>query len=172
MPRFAFRLQSVLDFRHQVEVRAKVAFGEAEGARFKEEATLRGLHEDEARTVEHLEVIQGEGILDMGNLQLGLRFLDVLKVQVDRQVQVVDRARTRVDARRQELVEAMKSRKALEKLKEKQLAEYRRVEQQRELKQVDEMAVMRHGLEGRRLLSAPPVAAVLSAGAPGGAGTW
>ncbi|MBU6286666.1 MAG: flagellar export protein FliJ [Chloroflexi bacterium] len=172
MPRFVFRLQSVLDYRQQLEDLAKVAFGEAQGGFFKEEATLRRLRDDEARTVNHLEAIQGEGILDMENLQLGLRFLDVLKISVDRQVQVVERARARVEARRNELVEAMQARKALEKLKEKQLAEYRKAEQQRELKEMDEMAVMRHGLEGRRLLSSPPVAAVAIASSGGGIGRW
>ena len=98
MPRFVFRLQSVLDYRQQLEDLAKVAFGEAQGGFFKEEATLRRLRDDEARTVDHLEAIQGEGILDMENLQLGLRFLDVLKISVDRQVQVVERARARVEA--------------------------------------------------------------------------
>lgn len=171
MARFVFRLQSVLDYRHQVEDLAKVAFGEAQGAQYKEEAALRRLRDDEARTVDHLEAIQGEGILDMENLQLGLRYLDVLKVQADRQVQVVDRARARAEGRRQELVEAMQARKALDKLKEKQQAEFRRAEQQREIKEMDEMAVMRYGMEGRHLLSRPSVAAVVSV-TPGGAGAW
>jgi flagellar FliJ protein len=172
MPRFVFRLQSVLDYRQQLEDLAKVAFGEAQGGFFREEATLRRLRDDEARTVDHLEAIQGEGILDMENLQLGLRFLDVLKISVDRQVQVVERAKARVEARRNELVEAMQARKALEKLKEKQLAEYRKTEQQRELKEMDEMAVMRHGQEGWHLLSSPPVSAVAIASFGGSIGKW
>jgi len=87
MARFVFRLQTVLEHRKRLEDLAKVAFGESQGGLFREQATLRGFREDEERTVDHLEVIQHEGILDMENLQLGLRFLDVIKVQIDRQTQ-------------------------------------------------------------------------------------
>ncbi|HAN15696.1 MAG: flagellar export protein FliJ [Proteobacteria bacterium] len=153
MARFVFRLQTVLEHRKRLEDLAKVAFGESQGGLFREQATLRGFQEDEERTVDHLEVIQHEGILDMENLQLGLRFLDVIKVQIDRQTQVVARAEARVEQRRQELVAAMQARKALDRLREKQLADFKRLEQLREMKEVDEMAVMRHGLEARQLAS-------------------
>jgi flagellar FliJ protein len=151
MARFVFRLQTVLEHRKRLEDLAKVAFGESQGGLFREQATLRGFQEDEERTVDHLEVIQHEGILDMENLQLGLRFLDVIKVQIDRQTQVVARAEARVEQRRQELVAAMQARKALDRLREKQLADFKRLEQLREMKEIDEMEVMRHGLEARQL---------------------
>ena len=151
MARFVFRLQTVLEHRKRLEDLAKVAFGDSQGGLFREQAMLRGFQEDEERTVDHLEMIQHEGILDMENLQLGLRFLDVTKVQIDRQTQVVARAEARVEQRRQELVAAMQARKALDRLREKQLADFKRLEQVREMKEIDEMAVMRHGLEARQL---------------------
>ena len=45
----------------------------------------------------------------------------------------------------------MQARKALDRLREKQLADFKRLEQLREMKEIDEMAVMRHGLEARQL---------------------
>ena len=144
MPRFTFRLQTVLEHKHRLEDLAQLEHARAQAAQSIEERSLAQLHDAEARGFAELERQRFDGRLDIEALQLGMTYLDALKVQITRQAQVVARVRKATDAKREALVAAMQERKALERLREKQLKDFMLAQSRRELAEQDEMVVMRH----------------------------
>ena len=144
MPKFTFRLQTVLEHKQRLEELAQLEHARAQGAQANEERSLDQLKDAEARGFTELERQRFDGRLDIEALQLGMTYLDALKVQITRQAQVVERLRKATEIKRELLVAAMQERKALERLREKQLADFMREQARRELVEQDEMVVMRH----------------------------
>ena len=144
MPRFTFRLQTVLEHKQRLEELAQMEHARAQAAQSVEERSLAQLHDAEARGFAELERQRFDGRLDIESLQLGMTYLDALKVQITRQAQVVARVRKATEAKREALVGAMQERKALERLREKQLKDFLLAQSRRELAEQDEMVVMRH----------------------------
>ena len=144
MPRFTFRLQTVLEHKQRLEELAQLEHARAQAAQTVEECSLGQLHDAEARGFAELERQRFDGRLDIEALQLGMTYLDALKVQITRQAQIVARVRKATEAKRDALVAAMQERKALERLREKQLKDFMLAQSRRELAEQDEMVVMRH----------------------------
>ncbi|MBI3974213.1 MAG: flagellar export protein FliJ [Chloroflexi bacterium] len=145
MARFTFRLQPVLEHKQRLEDAAQIELSRCWEAQRREEAALNEYAEAEAGAIRELERQRFTGRLDIEALQLGLRYLDILKAQIQRQTQVVQRVQRQTEAKRQELVGYMQERKMLEKLRQRQLGVFT-VEQNRlEAREVDELVVMRFG---------------------------
>jgi flagellar protein FliJ len=144
MATFTFRLQTVLEHKQRLEELAQLDHARAQAAQATEERSLTQLHDAEARGFSELERQRFDGRLDIEALQLGMTYLDALKVQITRQAQVVARVRLATESKRELLVAAMQERKALERLREKQLKDLQLEQARRELAEQDEMVVMRH----------------------------
>lgn len=144
MPKFTFRLQTVLEHKQRLEELAQLEHARAQALQANEERSLAQLNDAEERGFSELERQRFQGRLDIEALQLGMTYLDALKVQITRQAQVVARVRTNTEAKREQLVGAMQERKAFERLREKQLKEFTVEQARRELADQDEMVVMRH----------------------------
>jgi flagellar FliJ protein len=145
MPKFTFRLQSVLEHKQRLEELAQLEHARALAAQVTEERSLAQLHDAEGRGFSELERQRFQGKLDIESLQLGMTYLDALKVQITRQAQVVGRVRQASDVKREQLVGAMQERKTFERLREKQHKDFTHEQARRELVEQDEMVVMRHG---------------------------
>lgn len=145
MAAFNFRLQSVLEHKRRLEELAQLDHARAQAAQAGEERSLDQLKDAEALGFSELERQRFDGRLDIEALQLGMRYLDALKIQITRQAQVVERLRVVTETKRELLVAAMQERKALERLREKQLKDFLLEQARRELVEQDEMVVMRHG---------------------------
>lgn len=153
MTSFRFRLQPVLDHRRRVEEQAQLEHAQAEAARQREEGALAGLRHAEESAFEELERQRFTGVLDVEALQLGMGYLDVLKLQIQRQEGIVTRVCEHVDARREHLVACMQERRVLDRLREKQLAAFSAEQNRLEAAAADEIVVMRYGrglIESRR----------------------
>lgn len=144
MARFTFRLQTVLEHRKRLEELAQLEHAKAKAAQLREEQTYASLREAEDGAFAELERQRMTGRLDIEALQFGMGYLDLLKVQLQRQEQVVTRVRRTTAQRRDQLVGALQDRKALERLREQRLDEFKLAENRREANDIDEMAVMRN----------------------------
>ena len=144
MPKFTFRLQTVLEHKQRLEELAQLEHARAQTLQANEERSLTQLNDAEAQGFSELERQRFQGRLDIEALQLGMTYLDALKVQITRQTQVVARVRTNTEAKREQLVGAMQERKAFERLREKQLKEFTVEQSRRELADQDEMVIMRY----------------------------
>ena len=144
MAKFTFRLQTVLEHKQRLEEMAQLEHARAQAAQVREEATLGQLKQAEDSAFAELERQRMTGLLDIEALQFGMSYLDQLKVQIQRQEQVVERVRRATAQKRDLLVAAMQDRKALERLREKQLAEFRFEQNRLEAIEIDDLVIMRH----------------------------
>ena len=135
-----YRLQALLDIRTQAEEAAKDAFSAAVKACEKEKQTLsemvKGLERKKAERKAKVQAFlvevtaKGGGI---GGFQQMNRFEDRLKdeeaqlgLEIERQKEAVAQAEKLVEQRRQEMAEAAKEKKAIEKHRDSWKAEVRK----------------------------------------------
>lgn len=165
MPKFVFRLETVLDHKRRVEEMAQVEHAQAQAVQVREEGALAQLQMSESNGFAELERQRLTGRLDIESLQLGMAFLDALKLQIQRQEQIVTRVRRATEAKREQLVTAMQERKTLERLREKQYADYLAEANRREAAAIDDLVVMRHA---REMIETRRLSAVAASRAAGG----
>jgi flagellar FliJ protein len=143
MDSFNFRLQPVLEHRRRLENQAKQELARAKVA------------EHQAREVlTSMEVAFGDGQSDMADARRAeidtsevavyQRYLDRLKQDIAEQDGIVTTLHIHSEQRRSEVIDGMKARKVVEKLKERQYQEYRIEVNRYEQKQVDEFATTRY----------------------------
>lgn len=144
MARFRFRLEVVLEHKQRLEDQAQLELAKAQALQVREEQRLQELLDSETAAFAELERQRFMGRLDIEALQMGMTYLDVLKTQILRQSQVVERVRRNTDAKREQLVGFMQERKALEQLRDRQKKDFIREENRREAIESDDMVVMRY----------------------------
>jgi flagellar FliJ protein len=140
---FIFRFETLLTTRrHAEEVRQK-ELSEAKRALASEQALLRESRESRRRSLTELGRRQG---VDFRAADLALfgSYLDRLAREIDARMKRVAAAERRVAQQRLLVVEAMKRRKVLEKLREKDEREFRETHARNERKFIDEIATGRH----------------------------
>jgi flagellar FliJ protein len=146
---FRFSLQAVLDHRRSVEEQRQREFGEAltrlEAARGQRHRIEREIHR------RHVQVREGQrGGLDYALRELIERWIDLQRqeaVEVDASIGRLDEEARR---RRARLLEAVKARMVLERLRDRELRAFRQEEARAELKVFDEIAVRDYLNEHRR----------------------
>jgi flagellar export protein FliJ len=141
-----YRLQTLLEMRERAEEEAKQAFSEAVKALAKEKATLLALEQDllnrkaarKQKVNEFLADVMKKGIGASGMGAMN-RFEDRLKdeekqlaLEIERQKETVRQAEQLVEIRRQEMADAAKEKKAIEKHKENWKKEVKKERQMRE----------------------------------------
>ena len=155
---FRFRLQAVLDHKQRQEELKQLAYAQALAAQQREEQALAQLTATEMAARDQMRRQYLLGRLDVWNIQVALRHLDVLASQIVVQREAVQRAQEEAEAQRQELVAAMKERQVLETLKERLRARWRLEQDRIEARLVDELATMRHARKTQQVyrLLPPP----------------
>jgi flagellar export protein FliJ len=141
-----YRLQTLLEMRERTEEEAKQAFSEAMKALAKEKEALVKLEQDleqrkatrKQKTQEFLAEVMKKGVGASGIGQMN-RFEDRLKdeekqvaLEIERQKESVRQAEQLVEVRRQEMADAAKEKKAIEKHKDNWKAEVKKERQARE----------------------------------------
>jgi flagellar export protein FliJ len=138
MPKYAFRLQKVMEAKKRAEDRRKQELAQAERVLGREQRVLRALRTRGEGC--RKEILDGcEGAVDLGRESMSrARFAGLMR-DVERQHEAVDASRRGVGRNREALVECAKERKILENLKEKGLLEHMRHWLRREQKETDEI---------------------------------
>lgn len=146
MPRFHFKLQKVLEARQSFEDLAKREFGDA----------LRELYRQESMRDELLKERE-ELLLEMGNRRSlkstaesfarDIQYEWNLHQRIKAQSRRVEEARGELEKKRKKLIEAVKDRKIMEKLREKRWEEFRKKMNIEEFKFADEIAGRRAHFE-------------------------
>jgi len=145
MAKFIFRLQGLLKIKEKIEDRKRQEYGlavaEAEREKQKKQDILYKKEEKVVEFRQHIDEIINAGSHDSYN-----NFIEFLKEEVARQEKVVMEAQKEVDKKRQELVEAMRERKTLEKLSERKYEEFLIEQKLAEQKITDEIVSYRSSL--------------------------
>lgn len=116
------------DRRQQLEV-----------ARRRADALCRSL----VATRGHLSSMQYDGA-KAGDLQMSIRHLAHLEERISRQEEAVRQATNRVEQTRRDLLEAVKQRKVIEKLRERAEQAYHAENRRKEMTLINEIAVSRY----------------------------
>ncbi|PKK91384.1 MAG: flagellar export protein FliJ [Candidatus Wallbacteria bacterium HGW-Wallbacteria-1] len=140
---FQFSLQKVLEVKQRVEEDRQASLAEAMAAQEHERRELNSMHEKlSALKVETGRSLE-ESQLDIGHI-LNCRNYEIrLRQNIVAQIDILEEAGRHVEEKRLELMEAVRDRKVLEKLREKEQAKHFRRELAREQSLLDEMGLRR-----------------------------
>ena len=141
---FKFKLQSVLDYRLNIEEKILNEFSELKRELDRQKAMLEELKSERESMVAGLRNMQSQTI-KAHYISSIVVYVDRLRESEKQQKQVIQQIMEAVDKKRQELVEAVKNRKIMENLKDKQKEEYIKDVNDTEQKDSDEMSVLKFG---------------------------
>lgn len=138
MTKFNFRLSTYLNLKEKIEDQKKLEYGKS-----------LNLLEAEKQKKEEMIINRSNSINSFKNsinkhispsdLQVHNNYLSYLKIAIVKQDSVIEKAAEDAELKRQELVEAMKQRKMLDKLKERSLEAYIEESKRDENKITDEI---------------------------------
>jgi flagellar export protein FliJ len=139
-----FRLERVLRLREQREKELQGHLARAYAAQREQETLLGRMHDNRATQIELITRELNSDHVEMTYVQFGGAYLERLQSLIDRQTNVVQQAMRITDRKRLEVHQAMKARKAIDKLREHWHEELVEEDRQREIKTIDEISTVRH----------------------------
>jgi len=142
--RFKYDLEAVLKVRAIKEKKEQEKFADKKRSYMTEKEREEAIKEDKLNKEDELRGVFRRGaISDFAKVLRRKSHLDVLRDDLDKQVERVLEASKQLEEQRAQLVESMKDKKVIEKHKEKKLDEYKKIMQDLELKFMDEIATQR-----------------------------
>jgi flagellar FliJ protein len=141
MKRFHFALQRVLELREYAEQEAKIELGRAVGELTLIEQRIASTTEERGRAM-GARFAPGNSFADMEQYE---RYITRLEQTRDRLLMDAARAELVVAEKRDAFMEASRERKALDKLRERRLGDYKKYAQAEEYKEADDNARRRTG---------------------------
>ena len=143
MARFIFRFAANLRVKERIEEQKKIEYGKALAAlETEKQKKARMLLEREETIASFRESVNK--LITPADVQTHNNYLGLLKAMVIKQDETIKKCEETAEIKRLELVEAMKQRKIMEKLKEKDRERFIREEQLREQKIQDETVSYRY----------------------------
>jgi len=141
MPKFDFKLEGVLRQRKNAEQQLQRELAVFQGEMAVLEAELRALDVSVQQTTEDLRQNRMTGRLDLNFLGAHRRFTLAMQRKALGIAQLMNGVRIKMVESQRKLGEAVKKRKILEKLREKQFEEWRQGIAKQELHDLDEVAM-------------------------------
>ena len=139
-----FRLESVLSYRQQLEDEAREALARAQEELRAAEEHQRVLVAAREQLWDELARREVAPSVDVGIVAGGFAHRDFLDARIAEQTEQVQKLENKVERQREELVVAMKNRKALENLKDRHLAAYLAWVSQAEGRLLDDVALAQY----------------------------
>jgi flagellar FliJ protein len=133
--RFSFSLEKVLELRMYREQETEIALGRAVGELTAIENQLKEVALQRHKAGEE-RFLPGNSILDIRSYEFYVQRLDSNKEKL---LEAAAAAQLKVEEAREVYMEAMRQRKAIDKLKEKQSAEYRKAMFAEDTKVLDDL---------------------------------
>ena len=136
---YQFKLEPLLNHRRYQEEVLQKELADHKKRLLAEQRLLRDLKDRKRQNLQQFQIRQTEG-RPASELKLYVDFIDHLTAEMEAQSEKVSEAQRRFNATHQALIAAMKKRKALEKLKEKDRKSYEQAELTKERKLLDDVA--------------------------------
>jgi flagellar FliJ protein len=149
----AFRLQALLDYRKQLEEQEMLRLAAIEGERREAQILLDDLHVRREEQCQRLDRLAQAQPLDAYRMREAVTYLGLVDAAITQQIEVLREVEARVQAQREVLMAAVRDRRALERLREKQIADERLVADRAEARRADEMVTSRFGRFGAEAVS-------------------
>ena len=138
MAKFIFKMQSLLSIKEKLEDKSKTEYGKALNKLEEEKNILLSLENKKQENIAMLKQSIETGVRPnhIDNINKYISFIDK---KIQEQQENINKAEEIVEEKRLELLEAMKQRKVLEALKEKEKENYFKEELNKEQKIIDEI---------------------------------
>ncbi len=147
MPKFRYRMQSILDIKIKLEEQAKNEFAQAQMELLEEEEKKQVLLRQKGEYEQEAKRLRSD-VLSVRELRENKTAIEVMKDRIKRQDIEIIKARNTLEAKREALSQVMQERKMHEKLREKALEEYLEEEKAAEMKSIDELTSFTYGRKG------------------------
>lgn len=144
---FKFKLQSVLEYRLNVEEKILNEFSELKRHLDAQKAILNALIKERENHIDDLRNMQ-RTMMKADDVAAILGYIENLREREKEQKNVIHQAKEAVEQKRKDLVEAVKNRKVMENLRDKHAEEYLKNLNETEQKNSDEMSVLKFGRRG------------------------
>jgi flagellar protein FliJ len=141
---FAFKLQSVLDYRKKIEEKILGEYSEKKRELEKEELILKNLMMERESLIDELRKMENKSI-HVDDISLYVSYVKQVRENEQKQKKVVEQIKEQLETTVKELLEALKKVKVMEKLKERNIQEYESAARALEQKNSDEMSVLKFG---------------------------
>jgi flagellar FliJ protein len=141
MAKFNFKLHAVLRQRELIEQQCQREFSIAAAEHAAAQAELKRLDDIVKTATVDLRENRLIGVINLSFLAAHRRFMSDMQRQGVAQIQKVELARKNMEVVRARLNEALKQKKIIEKLKEKQLAAWNEAAAKKETAALDEIAM-------------------------------
>lgn len=145
MKKFKFRLQSVLDAREKNLEDRQLEMAIIQQKLKEQNKFLDNLYNKQSDTKSNLEKLIDKGVsIDFTIIKNHQDFIGKLKVDIKNQHKVISDTEFLLEEKKKEVVEALKARDILVKLKEKEQKAFTKEFERQDLIQIDEIALNRH----------------------------
>ncbi|MCX7982186.1 MAG: flagellar export protein FliJ [Syntrophales bacterium] len=144
---FRFEFQTILDQRQALEERRQIELAEAMEVLKGERERLFHLRREREEMVAQYYRLSGKAVPGIMPALIS-EAIRLKREEELKQEGICKKWEREVEIRRQALIEASRQKKIMERLKEKKLAEYLEEAKQKEIKELDEAAILRY--EGER----------------------
>ena len=142
MKRFAFSMQKILDIREFTERQAQIELGRAVAEVNRINGELDAVAQEKHRMIH-----QKQQEMTLNDFVVRENYMKRLELTKERLLEELAAAQLVVDEKRAVFTEAMKQRKILSNLREKQYLQYKKDALKIEENAVDDMVTSRHGLK-------------------------
>lgn len=139
-----FRLQSLLDYRRQLEEEQTRALAEVTAEEQRVRDAIAALDRQREDQTAGLAALMTQGTFDAEGYAQRAAYLDAIGLALDQQALALAAAAERVRERREALVEALKDRRVLERLRDRQAEEAAIEDNRHEARDVDDLTTSRH----------------------------
>ena len=148
MKGFKFRLQSVLDARQKKLEDCQLGFAKAQNKLHCENLVMANIVKALDETNLSLEEVLKAGNIDNTIILIHQNYIFTLKENIKKQKTIIEQAEKELEEKNQLMLEALKAKKVMEKLKEKALDEFKENINRHEMLLIDEIATGRYTKQG------------------------
>jgi len=144
--KFRFRLQSILEAREKALEDRQLELAKLLNELRLQEQRLEELYSYQHQTKKSLENLIEQGSkIDFTTIKNHYDYIDKLADDIRNQHKVIVDTEMQVEEKKQEVLEALKAKTMMEKLKEKDYKKFLDEFEAYEAKEIDEIAINRHG---------------------------
>lgn len=141
---FQFKLQSVLDYRLNMEEKIHNEFSNVKRYLEEQKAVLKMLMSERESLMNDLRNMK-RAVLRADDVATVVGYVENIRRKEIEQKKAIHQAAEQVEKKRKELMEAVRNRKVMENLKDRQAEEYRKEMNEIEQKNSDEMSILKYG---------------------------
>lgn len=145
MKKFKFSLETVLNYKEQNENNLRAEHAAALQQVAKQEKIIEEIRQKQKQTADELNEKRSGGF-NVLQIQTFEKYLNYLKGELKKELQVLDILKKKEEERRAALIAARTETKSISKLKEKRLTEYKKAEAKQEELDIEEFISRKESL--------------------------